>query len=328
MAGLRLDLALGAGLSLPDDGRIVVLGARSGADLAALPRDRVVIEQRHFPDHQALERAGWQVETAVDGAAAAVLVVVPRARAEAEALVARAAAMTRGPVIVDGQKTDGIDTLLKALRGRVALGGPISKAHGKIAWFEGGADLSDWAAERAPSITGEGWVTAPGVFSADGPDPASVLLAETLPDKLGRAVADLGAGWGYLSARVLERADVETLDLVEGDAVALDCARANVTDPRARFHWADATAWGPARSRDAVVMNPPFHQGRKGDPGLGQAFIVNAARLLKPSGRLWMVANRHLPYEITLREHFAQVETRADEGGFKVIEALKPKGRR
>ena len=58
---------------------------------------------------------------------------------------------------------------------------------------------------------------------------------------------------------------------------------------------------------DAVVMNPPFHTGRTAEPGLGQAFITAAARLLAPQGQLWMVANRHLPYETALGGQFAHV---------------------
>jgi 16S rRNA (guanine1207-N2)-methyltransferase len=44
-------------------------------------------------------------------------------------------------------------------------------------------------------------VTRPGVFSADGPDPASQALAAHLPEKLPTRMVDLGAGWGWLSAR-------------------------------------------------------------------------------------------------------------------------------
>ena len=57
---------------------------------------------------------------------------------------------------------------------------------------------------------------------------------------------------------------------------------------------------------DAVVMNPPFHEGRKADPELGQAFIEAAAGMLGAKGKLYMVANRHLPYEETLERLFPQ----------------------
>ena len=54
-----------------------------------------------------------------------------------------------------------------------------------------------------------GFTTVPGVFSADAPDRGSVLLAAALPAKLPARVADLGAGWGYLSRAILARDGVQ-----------------------------------------------------------------------------------------------------------------------
>jgi 16S rRNA (guanine1207-N2)-methyltransferase len=79
---------------------------------------------------------------------------------------------------------------------------------------------------------------------------------------------------------------------------------------------------------DAVVMNPPFHTGRAADPDIGRGFIASAAKLLTPRGQLWMVANRHLPYEATLSERFAKVSEVAGDGRFKVLQAERPARKR
>jgi 16S rRNA (guanine1207-N2)-methyltransferase len=110
--------------------------------------------------------------------------------------------------------------------------------------------------------------------------------------------------------------------------MALDCARRNIADQRAEFHWADATTWAPAQTPDSVVMNPPFHIGRRGEPALGQAFIAAAAAVLGPSGHLWMVANRHLPYESALNDLFVKVEETSGTSKFKVLHAHRPVRRR
>ncbi len=115
-----------------------------------------------------------------------------------------------------------------------------------------------------------------------------------------------------------------SLDLVEADHAALTCAEANITDPRAQFHWADATVFRPERRYQGIVTNPPFHTGRAGDPALGQAFIRAAADMLTPEGTLWLVANRHLPYEKALSEHFREVAELGGDGGFKVLCAQRP----
>jgi 16S rRNA (guanine1207-N2)-methyltransferase len=107
------------------------------------------------------------------------------------------------------------------------------------------------------------------------------------------------------------------------------CARQNLGDPRVRFHWDDAIRWQPESAVDTVIMNPPFHKGRAAEPDLGRAFIRAAAGMLKPGGQLWLVANRHLPYEAALAQSFAQVEEVAGDTRFKVLRAARPsrKGR-
>jgi 16S rRNA (guanine1207-N2)-methyltransferase len=117
---------------------------------------------------------------------------------------------------------------------------------------------------------------------------------------------------------------VKKLHIIEAEATALDCARANITDDRAVFHWADVTTHEAKPAYDGIIMNPPFHTTRAADPGLGQAFIASAARCLAPHGHLWMVANRHLPYEATLSEHFGLVAEIGGTPAFKILQASKP----
>ncbi|MEM6745680.1 MAG: methyltransferase, partial [Pseudomonadota bacterium] len=170
-------------------------------------------------------------------------------------------------------------------------------------------------------------VTAAGIFSWDGADPGSALLAEALPPLQG-VVADLGAGWGFLSAAVLASAAVARIDLIEAEHAALTCARANLDDARAAFHWADARSPRLAEGgHDAVICNPPFHEARAAEPALGDAFIASAARLLKPSGALWLVANRHLPYARALDARFAQVEELAGDRRYRIVRAARPRRR-
>lgn len=325
MRSARLELALDSGAFAPPPvGQIAVLRPRAGDDLSALPRDRVEVITGFRPDFDHFAAQGYRTRPVAEGPYVAALVCLPRARAGARALIAEAAQKVSpgGPVAVDGQKHDGIDTALKDLRGRVEVSAPLSKAHGKIAVFAAGADLWDWQA-RPTELPG-GFRTVPGVFSADGPDRGSQLLESVLPADLGGHVVDLGAGWGYLSRAILSHARVKRLDLVEAEADALDCARINVTDERARFHWADATVFRPDRLLDHVVMNPPFHTGREADPNLGLAFIKAAARMLAPSGHLWMVSNRHLPYDRALPSLFRDVQDLGGDAAFRLTRASFP----
>lgn len=330
MIDARLQVALnGGGLDLPDDGRIAIFRPAVGADLAGLDPERCDIIHDFKPFHDDWAARGYAARTVPEGPYAAAIVCLPRAKAEARSLIAEACARTQGPIVVDGQKTDGVDSLLKEMRGRVSVQGPVSKGHGKLFWIADTATefFPDW--EQGPAQTEGGFWTAPGVFSADDVDLASALLIDSLPKNLGSQVVDLGAGWGFLSAHILTRENVKAVHLVEAGYMALECARRNVGDARAQFHWADATDWTPPHRMDAVVMNPPFHTGRAAEPRVGQAFVAAAARLLSSQGKLWMVANRHLPYEAELKTRFAHVEEVGGDARFKLFHAARPsRGRR
>jgi 16S rRNA (guanine1207-N2)-methyltransferase len=324
MSRSRLSALLEA-TDLPPGG-VVALRPPAAYDLAALPRERTRIVHGFRPDRDAWAEAGWQVADEV-GPAGTVLVVVPRSKRLAQALVAEAAGAGAPLVLVDGQRDHGIDSLWRDLRERCPEAEALTQGHGRLIRLEGGPDLAravaDWAMP-VPSAGADGLYTQPGVFGEGGADRASLLLADALPARLPARMADFGAGVGTLARAALAREGVEAIDLIEAEALALDCARLNVPDARARFVWADATrgAFGPF---DGVVMNPPFHQGRAPDPALGRAFIAAAARALAPQGQLWMVANRHLPYEAALAEAFRDVELLGAGGGFKLIRAGHPK---
>jgi 16S rRNA (guanine1207-N2)-methyltransferase len=326
-------------LALPPDGRVLFLHARDGFRLREMARPGWICEQSFKPFAQMLERSGLRVaEPAQDERFSLVLVLPPRQRDEARALFARAVrhAMPGGVVLACMPNTDGArsgEADLARLAGSVAQ---ASKHKCRVFWTApldqrvDEALLQAWLALDAPRINAAGYWSRPGLFAWDRVDAASALLAAHLPDDLHGRVADLGAGYGYLSARVLARCpQVTAIDLYEAEARALEPARLNMAAAQreagraveVRLRWHDVATGLPERY-DAIVSNPPFHlQSREDLPELGRAFIDAAAAALRPHGRLWLVANRHLPYEATLAARFGEVRPVIAQDGFKVIEA-------
>ncbi len=317
----RLTTAIDDGALVLPQGKITVMRPAADYDVSALPRDDIMIAQGFYPDFARWNDAGYFVTAKAEPAEVAI-VVVPRSKALARAMIASAATWAK-LVIVDGQKTDGVESLFKDCRKRLGSLPSVPKGHGRIFWFTPTDVFDDWVAPP-PSMGPHGFVTTAGVFSDGAVDKGSALLAAALPDKLPARMADVGAGWGYLAGPVLARKGVASLDLIEAEALSLECARLNVSDKRVDFHWADATAFAPAVPFDGIVMNPPFHTGRASEPSLGRAFIAGAARMLAGHGKLWMVANRHLPYEQALRDAFRNVDEIAGDGAFKVFHATRP----
>lgn len=164
-----------------------------------------------------------------------------------------------------------------------------------------------------------------GIFSSDHIDPGSQLLAEHLPAHLHGHVADLGAGWGFLTDALIKRCPkVRRIDLFEADARALACAQANLAGAACElnFHWHDVTT-GLPETYDAVIMNPPFHSGQATDIDLGRAFLQVAIDSLRRGGRMWLVANRQLPYEPVLESHGLAWRKMAEDRVYKILSAEK-----
>jgi 16S rRNA (guanine1207-N2)-methyltransferase len=326
-------------LALPS--RVGFLRARHGAALQTLDAARFVCEQTFKPDADALERAGFLVRPSItsdDGPLPLVLVLPPRQREEARALLARAvlAAAPSGRVLVAASNNAGARSLesdLAELTGQVTC---QSKNKCRVFWTApmneaqvNAALVEQWRVLDAPRPILEGrFLSRPGIFAWDRIDPASQLLAEELPAGLAGRAADLGAGFGYLAVELLQRCPgITSLDLYEAEARALDLARENVRTAarpvEINSHWHDVTT-GLLSTYDVIVSNPPFHSASGGDdPGLGRRFITAAARALNPGGRLWLVANRHLPYENVLSASFGHVRIVVQRYGFKIIEATR-----
>ena len=167
-------------------------------------------------------------------------------------------------------------------------------------------------------IPDTGFVTQAGVFSSGRIDPGSELLASYLPASLRGNVADLGAGWGYLSKAALEKSSrIERIDLFEADSRALACARQNIPG-KATFHWHDVTA-GLTEKYDHIITNPPFHTAQAKDLDLGKAFLTTAASSLKRGGTLHIVANRQLPYEAHLDSLGLRARILEENHAYKII---------
>ncbi|MCX0211906.1 methyltransferase, partial [Escherichia coli] len=129
--------------------------------------------------------------------------------------------------------------------------------------------------------------------------------------------------YGALATVALRSPLVTALTLYDLDRRAIEAARRNIEDPRVTIEQADVRTLPTNGDLDFIVTNPPFHDGGAEDKRLGQTFIRQAAAMLKKGGALWLVANRHLPYEAELNEAFKRVRMAADAGGYKVFEAIK-----
>ncbi|TRC83766.1 class I SAM-dependent methyltransferase [Mesorhizobium sp. WSM4310] len=319
-------------LALPRKGeRILFLGAEPGLRVPSGFEATLHLVQGFRPYFRALQAAGFSVtpQTEGDGFDAA-LVLAGRHRGQNELRIAEALkrVASGGLVVVAGGKDDGIASLRKRVDELVPLDGHMPKYHGIAFWLRRPVDMQAAATLRAANpalLIEERFHTAPGMFSFDRVDAGSKLLVDNLPSDLRGNAADFCAGWGYVAAEMAARSSgLSGLDLYEADFDALEAAKGNLANTVAQgFFWMDLLAEPVERRYDVVAMNPPFHRSRAAEPEIGAGMIRAAAKALKPGGRLFMVANRQLPYEPVLSAAFASHAELARDGMFKVFSARR-----
>lgn len=173
--------------------------------------------------------------------------------------------------------------------------------------------------ENELGLTMQAW---PGVFSQENLDKGTAVLLKLLPRKVKGRVLDFGCGAGVIGCYVAKNREIEELEMIDDDILAVKSAQRNIaandvalteaflsnglSEVKDRYNW--------------IISNPPFHQGVRTDYNVTEEFLTQAKDYLKLSGKLLIVANEFLNYEVTLRMHFKGVVELGRANGFKVIQ--------
>lgn len=328
----------GGDVPAPDAGaRVLYLNAHDDPDVMALLSACAATVQQDFrPFARPLLARGVAVETEIpaEGAYDMALLRGRRQTDENRALLAAAvlALKPEGWLVAAGANDAGGKRLAKEC---AALGIAItemSKHHCRIVYaritgFDRALAQSwvDAAAARSMDINGAPLWTQPGLFGWDRMDRGTALLLAHLPDDFRGGGADLGCGTGAIARHMLARNPrIDSVLCVDADARAVAMTRRNITDARADAQWLAVGGDDlPARALNWVVMNPPFHEGALTASSIGVTFIREAARILRPGGVLWLVANAHLPYEAHMAAAFTNITKVAESDGYKIYKAVK-----
>ncbi len=307
------------------------LGSFAPTEVSCLQTDRVRAD--------VLERCGFRICDAVDGLYDVCVIEATKHRDENLFHVALGWSSLRhgGHLILGAANTLGGEPLAKRISAALPVQGIWSLAKCRVLWLKRDAEASlpdtlrTWLAlGDYRLIPGTDLYSCPGIFSAHALDAGTRLLCESLPLPVRGHGADFGSGYGALGRHILSHSpQVRRFDLLDVEKKALTAAELNLAPFREhceiQYHWTDVPRAAPGQCYDWIVMNPPFHTGRAAIPALGKAFIEAAVTHLKADGTLWLVANRHLPYEAVLAECFAATAQLCEKNGFKVCQARHPK---
>ena len=181
-------------------------------------------------------------------------------------------------------------------------------------------------------------VSKPGVFAWDRLDDDTAALVGAMEIGTRDTVLDLGCGTGLAAVAAARRATSGQIVLVDADVRACESARRTLEAngiTNAEVVLSDCgsavlaagsdEAQIDAHRLDAVITNPPFHQGVGVDYEVARQFVRDAARVLRRDGRLFLVANRFLRYEEHIQEAFGNVAVTYTDNRYHVLTAVARK---
>jgi len=169
-------------------------------------------------------------------------------------------------------------------------------------------------------------ISYPGIFSADHPDPASVLLTQKLPGFAPEtSVLDVGCGNGYIMTTIAHQSPGVIIHGCDDTILALKSSRATLDANgfEAELRHGHAVADYEMESMDAIVCNPPFHQDHARLDQIAYDMFAGSKKVLRPGGCLWVVGNRNLGYHIPLSRLFGKIETVGSDPKYTVFKCTK-----
>jgi 16S rRNA (guanine1207-N2)-methyltransferase len=160
------------------------------------------------------------------------------------------------------------------------------------------------------------------IFAANKLDEGTRLLLDVLPVRAADIALDLGCGAGFIGLHIAHLADKGQVTMVDASLAAVAASQravklGNLNNIRVLpSNGAQAVI---TERFDLVVTNPPFHQGGIQTTSIAERFIQDAATVLQPKGRFYLVANRFLKYETALTSCFKQVQEVGGNSRYKVL---------
>jgi 16S rRNA (guanine1207-N2)-methyltransferase len=164
-------------------------------------------------------------------------------------------------------------------------------------------------------------VSQPGVFAWDRLDDGTANLIQTMEIHPGETVLDLGCGTGLLALVAARRRGRVTA--VDADLRAVESARRTLAANQVAGEVliSDCAQAVLDRRFDVVVCNPPFHQGVGVAYDVARQMVRDAAAVLRPGGRFYLVSNAFIRYERETKGRFATVDEILNDRRYRVLRA-------
>ncbi len=209
----------------------------------------------------------------------------------------------------------------------------LAKRHTRIFRAVKGDDGPDFETEELEpvqvAVADQTLVLArnPAVFSDGRLDPATRLLADSLPTTDGRHL-DFGCGSGVIATVLARRSPNSQITAIDSNLEAVFTTRQTLhlngiseVDIRASYFGEDLLN----REFDLIACYPPFHVGPTVAHEVAKRMLAEIARMLKPGGSFYVVLSPAQAYEGVLHKLFGRILPVASSSRHRVLVAERPR---
>ncbi len=163
-----------------------------------------------------------------------------------------------------------------------------------------------------------------GVFSANKIDLATQFLLDNLTiNQNANAVLDLASGNGIIAKVISGKIPQAQLHVLDDSVLAIESSKLNLSSASAIFHHHYDLSDFSANSLDWIITNPPFHFGHVVDTSIALGLFKQSSICLREGGRLTIVANSNLGYQMHLKKWFSQITILKSTQRFHIYECIK-----
>lgn len=258
-----------------------------------------------------------------------VIIYFPKSKKEYQFLLAMLAPTLaeNAVILVVGENKGGVKSALKLSADYVLNSSKIDSARHCILFeiiFNNNApkfNLETWYDKFSLTIDNTEIQVAslPGVFSSGELDNGTRLLLENLPNNISGKVLDFGCGAGIIGCFVKKTSPNTEVEMLDVNALAI--ASANKTlqlnNLSAKVYPSDGLSKVNSKY-NAVLSNPPFHQGIKTNYQATEQFLKNIKKHLLKNATLTIVANNFLKYAPIIKAEISKPELLANQKGFAI----------
>lgn len=171
----------------------------------------------------------------------------------------------------------------------------------------------------------------PNVYSGESLDLGARFILEHLKSNTKyQDIVDLGCGNGVLTLKLKQLNPQANITAIDESFMAVKSAHHNLTLNNLALDGCDFVANNcldgfQANSQDLVVCNPPFHQQQAVTDHIAWQMFCDAKQVLRDTGELMVIGNRHLGYDKKLARLFGKhnVKLVASNAKFVILQATK-----